>query len=303
MGIPLPPPWVLLSLTIAFTKNIQDVKDIGSLGWSIVRGRGDHAGCALCDKLVGVVLKQVELDDMSEGDMVDCESICFKIGRCIRTCEKITNAMANSTGFPCIAAGLCPAVDEFGEVSCEWDYKRMGCEPSHSCVYKFPKCELKPGIKKWKQVSRLVSDNIGQFSDNLRHRKRCSEPDAGPFCIQEATGIGVMAEWGGLVLTFVGGAICSVHAIETPGGDDDRQWLTFWIIMMCFFLAERFTGASAWACVMCTCVGACTCTRPLVPCGALLERVRRLLAPLASGKRCCKWRARPLPSRCSGCGA
>ena len=51
----------------------------------------------------------------------------------------------------------------------------------------------------------------------------------------------MLAEWGGLALTFIGGAICSVHAIETPGGDDDRQWLTFWMIMMLFFLAERFT--------------------------------------------------------------
>ena len=54
-------------------------------------------------------------------------------------------------------------------------------------------------------------------------------------------GLGLAAEWGGLALTFVGGALFSVHAIETPGGDDDRQWLTFWMIMMLFFLAERFT--------------------------------------------------------------
>ena len=53
--------------------------------------------------------------------------------------------------------------------------------------------------------------------------------------------MGLLAEWGGLILTFAGGAICSVRAIETPGGDDDRQWLTFWMIMMLFFLAERFT--------------------------------------------------------------
>lgn len=41
MGIPLPPPWVLLSIMLTFSKNIQDIKAIGSLGWSIVRGRGE----------------------------------------------------------------------------------------------------------------------------------------------------------------------------------------------------------------------------------------------------------------------
>jgi hypothetical protein len=122
-------------------------------------------------------------------------------------------------------------------------YARPGCrcEPASSCTYKFPKCEVNPGRKKWKQVSRLLSDQLGAFDDAFRHRKRCSEPDAGPYCIREAEGLEMLAEWGGLALTFLGGAICSVRAIETPGGDDDRQWLTFWMIMMIFFLMERFT--------------------------------------------------------------
>ena len=47
--------------------------------------------------------------------------------------------------------------------------------------------------------------------------------------------------YGGLLLTFVGGFVCSVHAIESPGGDDDRQWLTFWMIMMSCFAVERVT--------------------------------------------------------------
>ena len=34
MGIPLPPPWVMLSLVLTFSKNIQDIKSIGSLGES-----------------------------------------------------------------------------------------------------------------------------------------------------------------------------------------------------------------------------------------------------------------------------
>ena len=164
-----------------------------------------------------------ELDDLEEGGGVDCSSLCFRVGSCIRTCEKITSAMANSTGFPCIAAGLCPATDEFGEVSCQWSYKNLACEPASACVYKFPKCELRSGMKKWKQVNHLVSSHIGAFDDAFRHRKRCSEPGAGPYCIREAEGIGLLAEWGSLALTFVGGAICSIHAIETPGGDDGES--------------------------------------------------------------------------------
>ena len=94
-------------------------------------------------------------------------------------------------------------------------------------------------MKKWKQASRMLSSHLGAFDDALRHRKRCSEKNAGPYCIRDASGMGLMAEWGSLAFTFIGGAIYSVRAIETPGGDDDRQWLTFWIIMMSFFLLER----------------------------------------------------------------
>lgn len=32
-----------------------------------------------------------------------------------------------------------------------------------------------------------------------------------------------------------------VRPADRSGGDDDRQWLTFWMIMMLFFVAERFT--------------------------------------------------------------
>ena len=98
-------------------------------------------------------------------------------------------------------------------------------------------------MKKWKQASRMLSSHFGAFDDAFRHRKRCSEKNAGPYCIREAsdTTTGLMAEWGSLAFTFIGGALYSVRAIETPGGDDDRQWLTFWIIMMTFFLTERFT--------------------------------------------------------------
>ena len=162
MGIPLPPPWVPLSFVLGFSQHIQDFKDVAGLGWSLVRGRSD-AGCNLCDKLVGVMLKQVELDDLSEGGGIDCQSICFKFGKCVDTCGKITNAMTNSTGFPCVAAGICPALDEFGDVSCKWSYKSMGCVPSNACEYKFPKCELRSGYRKWKQVGPAVSEHLASL--------------------------------------------------------------------------------------------------------------------------------------------
>ena len=150
----LPPPWVVISLALVFAQNIQDAKEIVSLGWHLIRG--EDASCGLCDKLVDTVLKQVELDTMSEGGEIDCASLCFRFGACTRTCERITGAMANSTGFPCIAAGICPAEDEFGDVSCRWSYRTMGCEPARSCTYKFPACRLRSGIKRWKQVFVLL---------------------------------------------------------------------------------------------------------------------------------------------------
>ena len=38
------------------------------------------------------------------------------------------------------------------------------------------------------------------------------------------------------------GTLASVRAVETPGGDDDRQWLTFWICFFLFTALERFTS-------------------------------------------------------------
>jgi len=188
-----------------------------------------------------MILKQIELDDLQEGGGIDCHGMCFGIGKCKNQCEKITGAMANSTGFPCIAAGLCPKLDEFGEVSCKWSYKTMGCDPPSACQFKFPnQCELKPGFAKWKKVGKALTEQLDALGDGFRNRKRCSEEGAGPYCIRDAEGIGRLAEYGGLVMTFMGGVAFSVRAIETPGGDDDRQWLTFWMIFFFFTIAERY---------------------------------------------------------------
>ena len=138
-----------------------------------------------------MILKQIELDDLQEGGGIDCHGMCFGIGKCKNQCEKITGAMANSTGFPCIAAGLCPKLDEFGEVSCKWSYKTMGCDPPSACQFKFPnQCELKPGFAKWKKVGKALTEQLDALGDGFRNRKRCSEEGAGPYCIRDAEGIG-----------------------------------------------------------------------------------------------------------------
>ncbi|KAJ1990587.1 hypothetical protein H4R33_001662 [Dimargaris cristalligena] len=41
---------------------------------------------------------------------------------------------------------------------------------------------------------------------------------------------------------FVYPAWCSFHAIETPGKEDDTQWLTYWTVFGLFNTAEYFTN-------------------------------------------------------------
>ena len=88
MGIPLPPPWVLLSLVMGFAGHLQDFKEIAGLGLSLATGRGEDAGCKICDKLVGVILKQIELDDLQDGGGIDCNGVCFGLRKCVNQCEK-----------------------------------------------------------------------------------------------------------------------------------------------------------------------------------------------------------------------
>ena len=36
--------------------------------------------------------------------------------------------------------------------------------------------------------------------------------------------------------------LSTVHALETPGGDDDRQWLTYWVIIALLSALESFAA-------------------------------------------------------------
>ena len=60
------------------------------------------------------------------------------------------------------------------------------------------------------------------------------------------SGVVVLVLFGGtiftLVLTVIYPAIQSIKAIESEGGDDDKEWLTYWTIFGLATLADEFAG-------------------------------------------------------------
>ena len=51
------------ALVVSLATKIQDAKEMAGLAFSIVTGGGEDAACKLCDKMVNVIVKEVELDD------------------------------------------------------------------------------------------------------------------------------------------------------------------------------------------------------------------------------------------------
>ena len=92
-------------------------------------------------------------------------------------------------------------------------------------------------------MKRFVLEDMEQLGAAFAKRaKYCSEPGASPrSCAYETR-----PEWASYAKTS-GTRDCSigtyrtVHAIESPGGADDRQWLVFWLLMFACSFAERFT--------------------------------------------------------------
>ncbi len=37
-------------------------------------------------------------------------------------------------------------------------------------------------------------------------------------------------------------AFMSFHALESEGDDDDKQWLTYWVVFGCFTITDQFAG-------------------------------------------------------------
>ena len=214
--------------------------------WMILTGSGQGVACSFCDEMVTLVLDFEDAKDDAEDGM--CEEICpFKLTKCVEMCTKLVDMLSSSTKFPCEALGFCPTLDEFGEeIECSYDIAK-GCLPAEACRLTsripFPKCDLRPGLKRWKRYTHMMTENVGALAAAVQSLPRCGEPGAHDvFCVNEASGFGVICEYAGYVLVFIVATFQSIRAIETPGGDDDRQWLSFWMIFFVFSCVERFTA-------------------------------------------------------------
>ena len=156
------------ALVVSLATKIQDAKEMAGLAFSIVTGGGEDAACKLCDKMVNVIVKEVELDDATNEGELQCNHLCLGFGRCVPTCERILKAMTSSTGFPCVAAGICPEVDDWGDVSCRF-VPRFGCEPNQ-CSYKFPRAAAGAQVEVWPDGVKL-----NDLQSGLRSRRSARE--------------------------------------------------------------------------------------------------------------------------------
>ena len=174
--------------------------------------------------------------------------------------RKIQEVSETSGIFPCVAAGYCKEGDDddngdenHASFLKEGDCKKgpmYSCEPKKFCRKKRRglryTCDLKPGVSRWIHMKKTASIHTAALANGLIHQKRCDEVDAGPYCIAKPSGLGQVAESLGWVLSLLYGGYNSIVAIETPGGDDDQQWLTFWVMFVASMFLEQVGGTAYW---------------------------------------------------------
>lgn len=102
-------------------------------------------------------------------------------------------------------------------------------------------------MDKLKQIARplkLYADKVPQLVD--LSKKVGQEAEVLLLAILSVASIVILILFGGtiftLVLTVVYPAIQSIKAIESEGGDDDKEWLTYWTIFGIATLADEFAG-------------------------------------------------------------
>lgn len=241
-------PFLYLWAGLNFIDDVSVVMKIFRLvGASTFNRRGEEnpeSICNLCDDLMENILRG------SEGvEAVPCSWICLRTKKCTSMCRKIQEVSQTSSNFPCVAAGYCDQ-DENASSPNEIDCKKgplYSCEPKKFCRKKRRglkyTCDLKPGVSRWIHMKKTATVYTAALASGLIYQKRCDEPDAGPYCIAKPSGTGQVADLLGVLLSLVYGGYHSVIAIETPGGDDDQQWLTFWVILFASICMEQIQKA------------------------------------------------------------
>lgn len=240
-------PFVLLWAGLNAIDDLALLIRIGRLGASVVPFPGKNPGdpaemCGVCDDVMGDLMRGN--DGLSA---IPCGAACLGLPRCVRMCERVQEVSAESNEFPCIAAGFCdPVAADFVDIA-DADCRAgafFSCRPGQYCRRRRRglrmTCELKPGFGRWVGMKHQAREHAAALAAGLIGQQHCGEEGAGPYCIARPTGLGLVAEAVGHFITLVVGGYRSIIAIETPGGGDDRQWLTFWLILALVLFAERF---------------------------------------------------------------
>ncbi|KAL3913208.1 MAG: hypothetical protein SGILL_006581, partial [Bacillariaceae sp.] len=238
--------WVGLNALDDLASVMKISRLVGSSLSPFRRDEGKDSMCDLCDDVVAGLMAG------SEGvQAVPCSWMCLRVPKCMNMCESIKDAMATSSKFPCVAAGYCtedePDEDDiYGLALTQMECEKgplWSCEPKKYCRrqrtgWKYT-CNPKPGIGRWVGMQQAAAGHTAALAAGILSQKRCGEPDAGPFCVLAPSGTGKIAEILGALLTLFYAGYKSIVAIETPGGDDDQQWLTFWMILVGIMFLEQ----------------------------------------------------------------
>ena len=166
------------------------------------------------------------MSELDEAKELDCGRLAWA-SKCIDVRPHSPRAR-HFKSYPCVAAGLCPVEDEDSDISCKFSWKRLQCLPATACVRRFPaRCEVNAGIRAWRRTVNVLGKHAGLMASALANQPSCSDENAGPYCVAGPAWFGSQAcEFGSWFVPFAYGTLASIRAVESPGGDDDRQWLT-----------------------------------------------------------------------------
>jgi receptor expression-enhancing protein 5/6 len=238
--------WAGLNALDDVAKVMKITRLVGSSLSPFRRDESKDSMCDLCDDIVAGLLAG------NEGlQAVPCSWMCLRVPKCMRMCENIKETTETSAKFPCVAAGYCAdeVADEddvYGIALTQMECEKgplFACEPKKYCRrqrhgWRY-RCNPKPGVGRWVGMQKAAATHTAALAAGFLNRKHCGEQDAGPFCIAAPKGLGKLAEVVGALLSLIYGGYYSIVAIETPGGDDDQQWLTFWIILVGSMFLEK----------------------------------------------------------------